>query len=864
MSRSVAALAHERAGRVELDQLGLRVSEPTAADTGPLHAGPFAIGQRRLAGLEVEVALETHAASAWVHLRARNRGDRPVRLDAAVLGLRWTDHGLTSHRYLRHGWQSWSFTGARSLDAAGEPTFPSGPWLRGLHHAVGQPPADRAGWHESELVTVVGAAGGGPALLAGVHERGVCFGIVYAHAARGAVSLAVELRADTVLAAGASLDLETIRVALGSDASALLEDYALDYGRRVGARVVHPFVSGWCSWYYAFQHVAEDDVRRNLEALAAARDEIPVEVVQLDDGYQRAVGDWRETNEKFPRGLLPLAEEIRAAGFVPGLWTAPFCAVPESELFTKRAEWMLSEKGTPFRAMLHPDWTPTGTVHALDASRPEVTAYLESLFADLVAMGFRYLKLDFLFVQALAAGAFEPGLGRAARLRRGLSAIRAGAGEEAFLLGCGCPLGAAVGIVDGMRVGPDVAPRWQPDPRSLVPGIEQTQPSTRSAIRSVLARAWMHRRLWQNDPDCLMVRTGDTELTRGEREALATAVAATGGSCVFSDDLTRLAEEERALLRATLEHAAAVDSSGVPGVARVADLLEAEIPSRVLAADGACELFGFVNATEATLTCAGDVAGTPAGIGPASHGEGLALPPHAGALRYRERPVSLAVFCDFDGTFSVQDVGATLAERHAAARRPAEWERYLRGEITPWEYNLEILEGLPVGVGVLDDFLRSVALDPGARALVGWCEREGVPFQVLSDGFDWNLNRLQALHGVRFAYAANHLRVEDGRWRIRAGHPNAGCGCGTGSCKGGIIGAFRARHPEATLVHVGNGRVSDTCGALAADAVFAKDSLAEELVRRGEPFTPFRTLHDVIAGLESLRAARRDSHSDQR
>jgi 2-hydroxy-3-keto-5-methylthiopentenyl-1-phosphate phosphatase len=46
--------------------------------------------------------------------------------------------------------------------------------------------------------------------------------------------------------------------------------------------------------------------------------------------------------------------------------------------------------------------------------------------------------------------------------------------------------------------------------------------------------------------------------------------------------------------------------------------------------------------------------------------------------------------------------------------------------------------------------------------------------------------------------------------------------------------------------------VSDTCGALAADLAFAKDSLADELVRRGEPFEPFTTLRDVVPALQRL------------
>jgi len=202
-------------------------------------------------------------------------------------------------------------------------------------------------------------------------------------------------------------------------------------------------------------------------------------------------------------------------------------------------------------------------------------------------------------------------------------------------------------------------------------------------------------------------------------------------------------------------------------------------------------------------------------------------------------------------------VGATLAKIHAGDRRPAMWARYERGEITAWEYNLEILDRLPLPEVELEAFLKTIELDPGAAALIAWCREHAVPFRVLSDGFDYNLNRLQALHGVRFAFEANHLRYEDGHWRIAGAHPNPACGCGTGTCKRGRIEAFRADHPGATLVHIGNGRVSDLCGALAADFVFAKDSLAVALGERGIPYQPFETLLDVIPQLARLLAEAR-------
>ena len=214
----------------------------------------------------------------------------------------------------------------------------------------------------------------------------------------------------------------------------------------------------------------------------------------------------------------------------------------------------------------------------------------------------------------------------------------------------------------------------------------------------------------------------------------------------------------------------------------------------------------------------------------------------------------LAVFCDFDGTFARQDVGSTLAARYAADRRPAQWARYERGEITAWEYNLEILEGLPVGEDVLEAFLATVELDPGARDLLAWCEERSVPFRILSDGFDHNLDRLQTLNGVHFAYTANHLRLEHGKWRIRAGAPDPSCGCGTGVCKRQALLTLRAASPSTHLVHIGNGRVSDTCGALAADTAFAKDSLAQELDKRGVSYVRFATLHDVIPHLAAILA----------
>ena len=665
--------------------------------------------------------------------------------------------------------------------------------------------------------------------------------------------------------------LDPVRVAIGTCANALLESFATLWGRRAGARRTGPFRVGWCSWYHFFHDVTEADVLRNVEALTKARSEIPVEIVQLDDGYQRAIGDWLLTNEKFPRGLEPVAKQICDAGFKAGLWTAPFAVVAESEVFEEHRPWLLRDLDPSrlFRGTLQDEWTKERWVHVLDTTQPVVLEHLENTFRELREMGFTYQKLDFLHIAAMRAKCSAAGVTRAARLRAGLEAIRRGAGEDAFLLGCGSPMGPAVGVVDAMRVGPDVAPYWQRE-EAGIPGLGETAPATRSALRSVLHRAWMHRRLWLNDPDCLMARRAKTGLSGGEARTLAAVIAATGGMVVISDDVPTLDEESRALVRDCARVAAEVDAEG--GSARLVDLLESSSPGIVRAPRGLDTTVCLVNTEETSANPR--VALSALRLGPDAASEALLgskhasiistgsarlcarLEPHESALARITGGRALAVFCDFDGTFLLQDVGSTLAKRHLPDRRARLWSRYEAGDLTAWEYTHALLDGFELPKAELDAFLETIELDPGSLGLVAWCNEHGVPFQVLSDGFDRNLEKLSRFHGVSFHYRANRLAYEGDRWRVWPGYPDATCGCGTGTCKGTIISSWRAANPGAFCVHIGNGRVSDLCGARQADLAFARngerDTLGPALFERGLPFRSFDTLNAVREALAEL------------
>ena len=491
--------------------------------------------------------------------------------------------GLTGRvRMFRNGWQSWSESSVAVLGVDTDPSLAPGALELQVmsHHADAR--ADATGRLRSELVTVVADDGG--AVLAGFLGGDRHDGTIWlAHGPTGQELHIVAFLGGAVLEAGEERELHEVRVCEVEDPRAALADWATECGRMSGARVTAPYRLGWCSWYQYYEHVRELDVRQNL----AAAGDWGVEVVQVDDGHQSEVGDWLSSDDSFPSGLPALASAITGEGRRAGIWLAPFLAAPSSRVAADHPHWVARHRdGDPLIAMYNEHWG--GFVHTLDTSHPAVLEHLERTAAALVEMGFSYLKLDFTYAPGMEGRYHDRSLTPAQRVRAGFDAIRRGAGDGTFLLGCGAPLGAAIGVVDGMRIGPDVAPWWAPrlDLWEL-PGYMTTIPATVNAWRNTLTRSFMHRRLWLNDPDCLMLRTSDTELTEEQVEAWAMAVAVSGGMAVLSDDLTTLDGRARALLAEVLELGRECDAAAD---VQCDDLMQDALPRRLAA--GAVRLSG--------------------------------------------------------------------------------------------------------------------------------------------------------------------------------------------------------------------------------------------------------------------------------
>jgi len=507
---------------------GTRVSTRTVASRARLDGDLLVI---RTAGTAARPEIRWYIAHGdrralrlWAEVE--NTTPRPLEIDRVEVLLAPSGYRRAPMRDLeimQTGWHSWSF-------AAPPARLPSGGFPP-------EPPEFRpTGW----TAEPGRAATPWVTLLHTPGERSLLAGFITARDYLGAIAIQPAPTGHRCTAwidvegiglqPRARLRSETLLLVFDSPDAAALERYAEELGTAMGATRWPQIPTGWCSWYYFFGDVTERDVLRNLEVLAAERRRVPLEYVQLDDGYQAQVGDWLNVNANFPRGMRFLSDAIRARGFKPGLWLAPFLVSERSDVYAQHPDWVVRDHLDHPVVAIH-NWGMAN--YALDTTHPEAVAWLRHVVRTVADdWGFEYLKIDFAYAAALSGRRHDRGQTSVQAYRRGLEVIRAAAGAR-FLLGCGAPFAPSVGLVDGMRVGPDVSPFWI--------GLQ-------GAVRSTLAHGWMHRRLWINDPDCLLVRGDASELTLPEIQSWLSIIGLSGGSVFVSDDLDRLEPERAALI----------------------------------------------------------------------------------------------------------------------------------------------------------------------------------------------------------------------------------------------------------------------------------------------------------------------------
>lgn len=416
--------------------------------------------------------------------------------DYIVHGSAWRlIHSWGATEYYRHGWNSWTPTRWWTLKRE-----PWRIWDKPLRSLTADDAAtDSPVEHHSSMVTALSGPGGATLLI----------GALCASSPLLTIS-AKEIKAS------AEREKSTWFISIGSE-----KEVFDRYVSALKAQHLHTHTqlcatshlgAIWSSWYSWFEEINEEIITSEI---LPARD-LGYGTLQIDDGWERTVGDWYP-NEKFPHGMKDLCTRIHDAGIKVGLWVAPFISLPDTSTFTNYPELFLHSSDGSLAIAGH-NWAKN--YYALDLSSHLAHEWLANTMSEICGWGVDMFKLDFLYAGAIAAER-AGNMDREDAYRSGLQTIRDVVGDDVYLLGSGAVINASIGLLDGIRVGPDTAPYWDNTERKGDP----SGPSVLNALRTSLSRTWL-KPLFDCDPDVAYFRTRGSLLSPQINQLTADAALA--------------------------------------------------------------------------------------------------------------------------------------------------------------------------------------------------------------------------------------------------------------------------------------------------------------------------------------------------
>jgi alpha-galactosidase len=326
------------------------------------------------------------------------------------------------------------------------------------------------------------------------------------------------------------IKLPDIYVVQGNRPYETLQHIAWNISENMVARKDTKTSYHWSSWNEFKKDFSFDMLQEQLNTLDKAKPAIPIQTIQIDDGYT-VHGDWLDTNEKWPRSMEDAARAIFQRGYRAGIWIAPFMVDEHSKLFRNHPNWLIKDlDGNPI-----PEWeTPEGNHYVLDGSHPDVQRYIAKVFRNFRKMGYTFFKTDFLdwgLKDSINIKRYNKDKTSVQILVEVLNLIREEIGAGSYWLAGISPFAPLIGIVDGMRVSNDVESAW-------------TMEGVRNMFQETYNCQYFNNVFWQNDPDVIYLRDVNTELTQTEKLTIARWNGMLGGIVHTSDRFSSLTEKQ--------------------------------------------------------------------------------------------------------------------------------------------------------------------------------------------------------------------------------------------------------------------------------------------------------------------------------
>jgi 2,3-diketo-5-methylthio-1-phosphopentane phosphatase len=225
----------------------------------------------------------------------------------------------------------------------------------------------------------------------------------------------------------------------------------------------------------------------------------------------------------------------------------------------------------------------------------------------------------------------------------------------------------------------------------------------------------------------------------------------------------------------------------------------------------------------------------------------------------------IRVFCDFDGTVCMQDVGEQFFRAFAGEKAEESVQRLLNGEITMQKSLIELCEAiLSINRKKFLKFVDQFVVDPHFAKFVCFCKEREISLTVLSDGLDAYVERVLSNAGLsQVPFFANHAEFisKNGSAKLSVSFPFTDAECSLcGNCKRNHM--LNSSADDDIIVYVGDG-FSDRCPVRYADFVFAKRQLIKHCQEQNITFFEFNQFSDVQAKLEIILQSKRIRHRQE-
>jgi len=211
---------------------------------------------------------------------------------------------------------------------------------------------------------------------------------------------------------------------------------------------------------------------------------------------------------------------------------------------------------------------------------------------------------------------------------------------------------------------------------------------------------------------------------------------------------------------------------------------------------------------------------------------------------------------DFDGTISQVDVGEAIFKEFGDKEKVKKIiDDLLNDRISSRQSWLMLCDSVPlIYKEELDNFIDKISLAPTFERFKKYCDDEKIEIYVLSDGFDYYINRILEKNKIEgLKVYSNHLEILNSR--MIPGFPYYDeSSFSSANCKRNHI--INHSSDDDFTVFIGDGN-SDKDSIEYCDFIFAKDDLLRYCEKERITFFPFKNFNDVIKKLNELKTKKR-------